>query len=152
VLVTRTFSKAWGLAGLRVGYGVGDAALVAAVTAARGPYKVNAAAAIAATAALLEDGPWMRAHAAEARGIRDDLISALASRPGVRPWHSHGNFIFASIDGPASRVASRFAALGIGVRAFEALPGIGAAVRMGVVQREQVPRLLRAFDEVWPCA
>jgi histidinol-phosphate aminotransferase len=52
LLVTRTFSKAFGLAGLRVGYGVGSAAIVDAVTRARGPYKLNAFAETAAIAAL----------------------------------------------------------------------------------------------------
>jgi histidinol-phosphate aminotransferase len=152
VLVTRTFSKAWGLAGLRVGYGVGEAALTASVAKARGPYKVNAVAAAAADAALREDVPWMRARAAEARAIREELVSALAARPRVHAGRSHGNFVFAAIDDPAAQVAKRFAELGIGVRAFEWLPGIGAAVRFGLVERSVIPRLVRAFDEVWPCA
>lgn len=152
VLVTRTFSKAWGLAGLRIGYGVGAASLVDAIATARGPYKVNSLAAQATAAALREEGAWMRARAADARSIRDALISALASRRGVRPWASSGNFVFATVDGSAAEVARRFAALGIGVRAFESLRGIGSAVRFGLVRREAVPRLVRAFDEVWPCA
>lgn len=154
VLVTRTFSKAWGLAGLRVGYGVGGAALVAAVAKARGPYKVSTVGAAVAAAAVTRDGPWMRARAAEARLVRDELVLALRGRVGVTAWESKGNFIFATVGGAphaASRAAGRFAALGIAVRAFESLTGIGGAVRIGLVQQGSVERLRRAFDEVWPC-
>lgn len=161
MLVTRTFSKAWGLAGLRVGYGVGNAELVAAVAKTRGPYKVNSLAAAAAAAAISQDGEWMRSRASETCAVRDELAASIRGRPGVTPWESHGNFIFAAIDinatedtaaSAAVRAAARFATLGIGVRAFESLPGIGDAVRIGLVRPEAVRRLIHAFDEVWPCA
>ena len=63
VLVTRTLSKAFGLAGMRVGYGVGAAGLVAEVEKARGPYKVSGVAERMAEAALTQDVGWMRARA-----------------------------------------------------------------------------------------
>ena len=61
VFVTRTFSKAFGLAGLRVGYGLGAAGLVAAVEKARGPYKVSVTAEHVAVAVLRDDLEWVRA-------------------------------------------------------------------------------------------
>jgi histidinol-phosphate aminotransferase len=148
-LVTRTFSKAWGLAGLRVGYGVGDAALCAAVAKARGPYKVNALAIRAATAALAEDGAWMRRVATEAMAARGRLEAALGAQRGVRCLRSRGNFVFASVPGDAATVAGRFAERGIGVRAFPALPGLGESVRIGVAPEPALSRVVAAIEEVF---
>ncbi|MBX3134373.1 MAG: histidinol-phosphate aminotransferase family protein [Gemmatimonadaceae bacterium] len=150
VLVTRTFSKAWGLAGLRVGYGVGSAALVAAVTKARGPYKVNAMAERAAAAALRADVTWVEDAAGEAREVRERFADGLRGRKGVTVWPSEGNFVFLQVDGRAADVAERFRAGGIGVRAFTGLTGIGDAVRIGVAPWPQMARALRVAQEIWP--
>lgn len=149
VLVTRTFSKAWGLAGLRVGYGIGGAALVAAVTKARGPYKVNAAAERAATAALTDDAAWVRDVAKQTRTQRDRLASALHGRRGVTVWASEGNFVFASLASPAADVAERFRLRGIGVRAFSNLRGIGEGLRIGAAPAAETDRVITALDEVF---
>lgn len=149
VLVTRTFSKAWGLAGLRVGYGVGGASLVAAVTKTRGPYKVNALAERAAAAAVRHDEAWMRRVAQETRAQRDRLAAALRGRAGVRVGPSEGNFVFAAVDEPAADVAERFRARGIGVRAFSGLRGIGEALRIGAAPAAETDRVIAALDEVF---
>lgn len=149
VLVTRTFSKAWGLAGLRVGYGVGGASLVAAVTKTRGPYKVNALAERAAAAAVRYDEAWMRRVAQETRAQRDRLAAALRGRAGVRVRPSEGNFVFAAVDEPAADVAERFRARGIGVRAFSGLRGIGEALRIGAAPAAETDRVIAALDEVF---
>lgn len=150
VLVTRTFSKAWGLAGLRVGYGVGGAALVAAVTKARGPYKVNAVAERAAVAALTEDQAWVMKTSAEAREVRGRFADALRGRQGLRVWASEGNFVFLQVDAPAATIAERFRVQGIAVRAFSGLPGIGEALRIGLAPWSELERVLRVAEEVWP--
>ncbi len=150
VLITRTFSKAWGLAGLRVGYGVGSRALVATVTKARGPYKVNALGELAATTALGADDAWMRAAAREAGEVRDRLMAQLAGRRGVRVWPSRGNFVFLSVEGSATEFAARFQARGIGVRAFSGLTGIGDALRIGVAPWAQLRRVADVAAELWP--
>jgi histidinol-phosphate aminotransferase len=150
VLVTRTFSKAWGLAGLRVGYGVGGAALVAAVTKARGPYKVNAAAERAACAALASDVKWVADCAAETRALRARLANALRARAGVTLWPSEGNFVFLQVNGSAAVFAERFRAAGIGVRAFSNLTNIGEALRIGLAPWSDLERVLRVAEELWP--
>jgi histidinol-phosphate aminotransferase len=77
VLATRTFSKSFGLAGLRVGFGVGAPPLVGEVLKARGPYKVNTFAERAAAAALEHDRAWMAGIVAEVRGVSGSwLINA----------------------------------------------------------------------------
>lgn len=150
VVVTRTFSKAWGLAGLRVGYGVGGKAIVAAVAKVRGPYKLGALGALAARTALREDGAWMQAAAADARSVRDRFTAELGGRRAVRALESRGNFVFLQVDERASAVAARFAALGIGVRAFDDLPVYGSALRIGVAPWESFRRVLDAAREIWP--
>lgn len=149
VLVTRTFSKAWGLAGLRIGYGIGGASLVAAVTKARGPYKVNAAAERAAAEAVTQDSDWMRRVAQETRVQRDRLAAALRGCRGVTVWPSEGNFVFAALAEPAAAVAERFRVRGIGVRAFSGLRGIGEALRIGAAPAAVTDRVIAALDEVF---
>jgi histidinol-phosphate aminotransferase len=150
VLVTRTFSKAWGLAGLRIGYGVGGAALIAAVTKARGPYKVNSMAERAATAAVQGDVAWMERLAREMREVRDRLADALRKRPGVTVWASEGNFVFLQVSSPASGLAEAFRARGIGVRAFSGLTGIGECLRIGLAPWPELQRVVDAAEEIWP--
>src|SRR5215208_552591 len=96
LLVTRTFSKAFGLAGLRVGYGVGSSDVVDLIARARGPYKVNALAEAAAVAALgpgSEARGWVTAHAALAVTLRERLVNAIREL-GLEPAPSAGNFLF----------------------------------------------------------
>lgn len=154
VFVTRTFSKAWGLAGLRVGYGVGCARLVTAVGEALGPYKVNALAARAATAALERDGDWMRSRAVAAREARATLEAFLEGRRGVCLTASRANFVLVRLgDGVrATEIAERFAEHGIGVRAFPALPVVGDAIRITVGPAPVLDRVMRAAEGIWPCA
>lgn len=150
VFVLRTFSKAWGLAGLRVGYGVGAASLVDAVTRSRGPYKVNALADLAATVAVAQDGPWMQQVARQTRENRDRLNALVRGRMGVRPWDSRGNFVFWEVADDASVLAARFQARGIGVRAFGGLRGIGDALRIGMAPWAQLTRVASMIEELWP--
>lgn len=150
VLVTRTFSKAWGLAGLRVGYGVGSAALVAAVAKGRGPYTANALGMLAAATALCDDADWMRWAVDEARAARDRLAEALGRHCGLRVHPSHGNFVFVEIPGCAREAAAHFQSRGIGVRAFGARAGIGEALRIGVAPWPQLERVVTTARELWP--
>jgi histidinol-phosphate aminotransferase len=130
LLVLRTFSKAWGLAGLRVGYAVGSAGLVAAVRKSTGPYKVNALAERAATLALTEDADWMRARASDAVAVREQVTQALQAM-GLSPLDSRGNFVCVPVR-DARALAARLADRGVAVRAFTALPVFGDAIRVGM--------------------
>ena len=150
VLVTRTFSKAWGIAGARIGYGVGGAELVEAVAKARGPYKVNALGELAAVTALRSDLDWMRGAAHEAVVVRDRLAAMLRGRAGVRVHDSRGNFLFLEVAERATDLAARFQARGIGVRAFSGLTGIGEALRIGVAPWAEMARVEALAQELWP--
>jgi len=127
VLLTRTMSKAFGLAGLRVGYAAGSPQLVSAVEKSRGPYKVSAIAERMSLAALDEGMPWVRARVAEAIENRDRLVRSLVER-GLTALPSEANFVLV----PVARAGERcraMRALGVAVRPFDALPGVTAALR-----------------------
>jgi histidinol-phosphate aminotransferase len=130
LLVTRTMSKAFGLAGLRVGFGAGAPALVAEVEKSRGPYKVGALAERAALAALSADLPWVRAHAAEAVSLRAGLVSALRNL-GLSPLPSAANFVLVPVP-DAAGIAARMRARGVAVRPLLELPRFGDALRITV--------------------
>lgn len=145
VLVMRTLSKAFGLAGIRVGYAVGNPALIAEVEKARGPYKVTSLAERMATAALQEDVPWMKARAAEALSIRERLRGELENL-GLKALPSEGNFLFVPLPG-AAKVAARMRERDVTVRAFQGLTGLGDALRMGVGPWDMMEAALTALRE-----
>ena len=93
VFMTRTFSKIYGLAGLRIGWGYGPAGIVDALHRVRGPFNINAGALAAARAAVLDTDYTQKCRAANARW-RDWLADALA-RIGIPSDPSCGNFILA---------------------------------------------------------
>lgn len=144
VLVIRTMSKAYGLAGLRVGYGVGNPALVMEVEKSRGPYKLNAFAERAAIAALRHDRAWVDEHAALAVANRDRLANELRGL-GLEALPSHANFLCV----PVANCVAIGAALrtrGVAVRPFPDLPGIGDALRISIGPWPLMRRFLDAFE------
>jgi histidinol-phosphate aminotransferase len=153
VLIVRTFSKAFGLAGLRVGYAIGAPELVAEVEKARGPYKVSAVAAAAACAALGSGVPWMKERVALAVASRDEFSAQLTAR-GLSPAPSRANFVFVPIaDAPS--VAAKMRQRGVAVRAFTGIPTFspalrqsgGAALRITVGPSDIMRTTLQALDE-----
>jgi histidinol-phosphate aminotransferase len=145
LLVVRTLSKAFGLAGLRVGYGVGDPALIARLEEARGPYRVGTLAERAAVAALSEDLAWMRERAVQVRGDRERLTRALVAL-GYAPLPSAANFVLVPVR-DAAALAARMLAAGVVVRGFPGLARIGDAVRITVGPRSAMARALAALRE-----
>lgn len=130
LLVVRTLSKAFGLAGMRVGYAIGAPALVAEVEKSRGPYKVTAPAEAMAIAALTEGLPWVRARVDEAKENRARLRTALSTR-GFQVLPSEANFLLVGV-ADATQTAGRMRERGVAVRPFPAVPGFGDAVRISI--------------------
>jgi histidinol-phosphate aminotransferase len=146
LVVTRTLSKAFGLAGLRIGYAIGAPELVTEIAKARGPYKVNAVAERIATTVLNEDVEWMRARAHEAVESREWLMQRLAA-DGFAPIRSEANFVLLPFP-DAAACAARLAARGVLVRAFTALPGVGDALRLTVAPLPVLVKLLGMLNGV----
>ena len=152
VLSTRTMSKAFGLAGLRVGYAAGAAPLIAAVEKSRGPYKVSAIAEHMSIAALGEGMPWVRDRIGEAVANRRRLVAELARR-GLDTLPSEANFVLVPVARAGDR-ARAMRALGVAVRPFDALPGVtsalrataGSALRVSIGPWPMIEAMLAALD------
>lgn len=144
VLVVRTMSKAFGLAGLRVGYGIGAPELVREVEKSRGPFKVSALGSLAAQAALREDLSWMRLHARLAREARTALTAELARRD-IMVLPSAANFVLARLPN-AFVIAQHMRERGVAVRSFTQLPRIGDALRITVAPSDEMSAAVAALD------
>jgi histidinol-phosphate/aromatic aminotransferase/cobyric acid decarboxylase-like protein len=92
LVVLRTFSKAMGLAGLRIGYLLASPEIVREVNKARLPYNVNFFSQAAALAAL-DEWEVLRANVERIVASREDLLYRLYRVPGVRPYPSKANFV-----------------------------------------------------------
>lgn len=150
VLVLRTFSKAFGLAGLRVGYAVGARRLIAELEKARGPFMVTSVSEQAALATLTHDVPWVMERVGEIRDARDWFVGEL-ERAGYAPLRSSANFVLLRVHG-ARAAHQALRDRGVLVRPFEQLPGIGDALRISVAGLPVMHRVLDTLREVVPCA
>lgn len=130
VLLIRTMSKAFGLAGLRIGYAIGHPTLVAEVEKSRGPYKVNALAEQVAVTALRQDVQWVEEHIRMAIEIRDRLTIELL-KLDLDPIPSSANFVCVPVK-HCVEVGMAMREQGVGVRPFPNLPRLGDALRISV--------------------
>lgn len=148
LLVTRTLSKAYGLAGLRVGLGVASPEVALEVEKSRGPYKVARPAQAAAVAAIRDEESWMERTVAACLENRARLREALEER-GPEPLESAANFLFVPVD-DAAATATALRERGVAVRPFpaEAGTGVGDGVRVTVGPWRSMERFLEAWDEV----
>jgi len=141
-LMTRTLSKAYGVAGLRVGYGVGQKAEWLRRTG--NPYAVSSVS-LALADKRLDDTEGMARYVAEVRRERGLLREQLA-RLGMTTPESQGNFVF--VRNPRSRwLCDGLAGLGIAVRGWPGHPALGDAMRITVPGVEaQFERLTHAVE------
>jgi len=145
-VVLRTFSKAYGLAGLRVGYAVcSDAQLARVIAAAKTPFNVNAAAQAAAIAAL-GDEAWMQASVARLRGERTRIAAAL-EKLGFRVASSQTNFLFFDCGGDSAAVASALLQEGIIVKAWRE-KGYEQYLRVTIGAPSDNNRLIGALEKI----
>jgi histidinol-phosphate aminotransferase len=145
LFVSRTFSKAFGMAAMRLGCLFSHESNVAYLHKAQSPYSVNSPAVVAAQAAV-EDGDYIRGYVAEALAAREILCLGL-ERLGVPYVPSSANFVLARFGERAIEVRDALRERGILVRdrSYEA-PG---SVRITVGTREQTRRLAAALEEIW---
>lgn len=145
IIVMRTFSKSYSLAGLRVGYCVGPKDLIAALYKLKNSYNVDAIAQAVALAAV-KDQAWMRKNAKKIIATRKRLSKELTKR-GWQVMDSEANFIFAM---PAKTTAKKlFLKLrerNIFVRFFDK-PKTKDYIRITIGTDEQINKLLECIDE-----
>ena len=148
VVMTRTFSKIFGLAGLRVGWAYGPASIIEALNRTRGPFNVNAPALAAASAALAD-----RAHVERAVAHNDTWLAWLAEqlpKLGLRVTPSIGNFLLIHFpDQPGLGAAAADAFLRERGFVLRRVAGYGFpnALRMTVGSEEANRGVVAALDE-----
>jgi histidinol-phosphate aminotransferase len=146
IFVARTFSKAYGLAGLRVGTLIGDADQIAAVRRVSSPYNVNAAA-LACLAVALEDREFVQNYVNEILESRSRLLDVLRAA-GVPYWPSEANFVLMRVGATAQEAmlfTERMRARGILVRDRSADCRCEGCVRITLGPKKHTDRLLVAF-------
>lgn len=145
LFVAKTFSKAAGLAGLRLGAVIGQRDSLALVRRALPPFPVNTAALVAALAAVKE-GKTIRGYIRDVKFLREWFAKELRNR-GVRVFPPAGNFLLADFGPAGPNVFSKLLRDGILVRERSKDLGPGFA-RITIGTRAELNQLLRSFDEV----
>lgn len=141
LVVLRTFSKAYGLAGLRIGYAVGPEYVLDAARSTAIPMSVTEQAQLAALAALEHENVLLE-RVASIAALREEVWSALVAQGWPVP-RSHGNFVWLPTGAATESAADRFAAAGLIVRAFHP-----EGIRVTIGEAASVETLLRVSGEV----
>ncbi len=145
LLVSRTFSKAYGMASMRIGCLFSAAANIAIAHKAQSPYSVNMLAALAARVAV-SDSEYVGAYVREVLAARDFLYTEL-KRLRI-PYHrSEGNFVLLRLGDRAAQV--RDALCGAGVLVRDRSYEIEGCVRVTVGTRAQTERFVRELERLW---
>jgi len=146
LLVMRTFSKSYSLAGLRVGYCVGPKDLIDAMYKVKDSYNVDALAQTVALAAV-KDQRWMRDNVGRIVRTRTAFVRALEKR-GWDVLPSEANFVFAKpAHRPAAEIFEALRGRHIYVRYFSG-PKTGDRLRVTIGTDTQMKKLLKAIDEL----
>lgn len=146
VIVMRTFSKSYSLAGLRAGWCAGPAELIDALYKIKDSYNVDALAQAVALAAA-RDRRWMRANVRKVVATRGRLVKELRKR-GWDVMPSEANFIFARpAHAPAAELFARLRENRIYTRYFPG-PGTGDRIRITIGTDAQTDALLAAIDRL----
>ena len=145
LLVTRTFSKAFGLAALRMGFIFGNPGLVELMHRAQNPFQVNSLALAAAAIAIQHEGHVKR-YVAQVRANRDRVYRWLESR-GIPYVRSSANFILTRVGERAPEIAQLLRAEAILVRDWSYDPHLKGYLRFTIGSRSQTRRLLEALEK-----
>src|SRR5208282_1186369 len=146
LFVARTFSKAYGLAGLRIGILAGETRQMAMVRRMASPYSVNAAA-LAVLPEALQDQGYVGRYVAQVLNNRERLQQELGNL-GLHYWPSHANFVLVRVGSAHSEFVQALRQRGILVRDRHFDPGCEGCVRITVGSNEQTETLVRALREV----
>jgi histidinol-phosphate aminotransferase len=146
LFVARTFSKAYGLAGLRIGILAGDTRQISMVRRVASPYNVNAIA-LAVLPEALRDQPYVERYVAEVRSGRTELEQELKIL-GLRYWPSHANFVLVRVGSAHTEFIQAFRARGILIRDRSTDPGCEGCVRLTVGSSKHTQILIEALRDV----
>ena len=146
VILLRSLSKGYSLAGLRFGYAIAAEGLIGGLLKVKDSYNVDAVAIALATAAL-KDQAWFRENVEKIKTQRRLLTERLRSLGFIVPA-SHSNFVLARVtNGSADEIYEELARRDIFVRYFR-VPGLSDRLRISIGTNEQNERLMTALREI----
>jgi histidinol-phosphate aminotransferase len=145
LIVARTFSKAYGLAGLRLGLLAGSVELMCWMRRVLSPYSVNSLA-LACLPPALEDTAYLDWYVGEVLAARAEFEAALDAA-GIRRWPSHANFILVEIGAQHEEFVRLMRAAGVLVRDRSSDPGCDGRVRITIGTQEQMRQAVLALNE-----
>jgi histidinol-phosphate aminotransferase len=145
LMVARTFSKAYGLAGLRVGVLAGAKDSMAWVRRVLSPYSVNSVA-LACLPTALDDTDYLNWYVSEALAAKAELEASLDAER-IRRWPSRANFVLVEIGPRHAEFVERMHAAGVLVRDRSNDPGCEGLVRITIGTREQMARAATALQQ-----
>ena len=146
VIILRSMSKGYSLAGLRFGYGIACEELIAGLGKVKDSYNVNAVSVAAATAAI-KDREYFKSNVEKIKSERTRLTGNLRA-VGFTVIDSHANFVLARCDNfSASEIYDKLAQRNIFVRYFD-LPAVADKLRITVGTKEQNDKLISALKEM----
>jgi histidinol-phosphate aminotransferase len=145
LLVARTFSKAYGLAGLRLGLLAGPAGLMRWIRRVLSPYSVNSIA-LACLPPALDDHAYIDWYVSEVLSGRSDFEAAL-DKVGLRRWSSRANFVLIDIGQQHREFVRLMRAAGVLVRDRSNDLGCEGRVRITIGTREQMKQAITALNE-----
>lgn len=148
LIVTRTFSKAYGLAGLRVGYAVAHPQVITVLERIRESFNVNALGLVAAEAALAD--PAHVAHVRERNALERDWLADELNTRGLGTAASQTNFLLSRFGPRCADIEAGLLERGVVLRPMRGY-GLPDYLRITVGRRDENLRLLRALDEVLAC-
>jgi len=145
LIVARTFSKAYGLASLRIGLLAGPESLLKWTRRVLSPYSVNHVALVALTAAL-NDQNYLNSYVAQVLKARKEFLASLTNL-GLEYWPTEANFVLVNI-GPAHKeFCAAMREQGILVRDRSADPGCNGLVRITIGTPEQMQQAFTAIQQ-----
>lgn len=147
LVILRTFSKAFSLAGLRAGYLLAHEDVVRELTKVRQPYSVNRFTQVAA-ALTFRERVVFQAGIREIMRNRDLLQTGLAAIPGVEPFPSEANFVLFRVVQASAIWRDLLHDHGILIRDLSRTPGLEDCLRVTVGTEAEVQRFLGALDEI----
>jgi histidinol-phosphate aminotransferase len=145
LVVARTFSKAYGLAGLRVGLLASGLENMRWIRRVLSPYSVNSVA-LACLPAALDDTAYLDNYVAEVLAARAEFEAAL-DKIGIRRWPSRANFVLVEIGPRHAEFVRRMSLAGVLVRDRSSDPGCDGCVRITVGTREQMRCAAEVIEE-----
>ena len=145
LIVARTFSKAYGLAGLRLGLLAGAVGLMRWIRRVLSPYSVNSLA-LACLPAALEDAAYLEWYVSEVLAARAEF-EAVLDEAQVRRWQSRANFVLADIGPHHAEFVQHMRAANVLVRDRSNDPGCDGCVRITIGTRQQMRDAAIALNE-----